>query len=207
MKDTFIKSGGVYRHGNLREAILITSLQIIAERGVENLSIREVAKKTGVTHQAPYRHFKDKSALLAALAQDGYEKLYVQMNNALEGAQNPLIQLHKLGESYLLWAFNAPDHFRLMFSHNTPDFAISQDLQTAANNISSLVYAVVGKNQEANIIRANTTESIARQFWAAVHGVSILFINGQFKPLSNDLTQAKLLLDEMMSNFVQGLKP
>lgn len=94
-----------------------------------------------------------------------------------------------------------------MFSHSTPDFAISQDLQTAANNISSLACAIIGKNQEANIIRASVTESIARKFWAVIHGASILFINGQFKPLSNDLTQAKLLLDEMISNFIQGLKP
>ena len=206
MKDTFIKKCGAYRHGNLREAILATSLHVIGERGIENFSIREVAKKIGVTHQAPYRHFKDKATLLAALAQDGYEKLYIEMNKATEGALDPLNQLHKLAESYLLWAFNTPDHFRLMFSHNAPDFSTSEDLQIAAKNISALVTHIIIRNQKANIIRDNRTESIARQFWAAVHGISILFINGQFKPIDNDLNQAKLLIEEMIFTIVCGMK-
>lgn len=208
MRKPIKKSKMTYRHGNLREAILVTSLHMIEHgAGAESLSLREIAKKAGVTHQAPYRHFKDREALLAALAQDGFEKLFSSMSETLALETTPFNRLLKLGESYLTWASIHPSHFRLMFSHSIPEYEVSQNLQLATKNVLDLVVSVVSENQDAKILRKDDARSLARQFWSAVHGVSILFIDRQFKPLNNDLKSGQHLVKEIVTNLANGLKP
>ncbi len=201
------KTAGSYRHGNLREAILIASLEAIEKNGVDSLSIREVAKTAGVTHQAPYRHFKDKEALLAALAQDGFEKLYQKMLAGVKDIAVPIEKITALGISYLTWAAEHPAHFRLMFSQHIPEFETYENLQLAANAILNLVLHVTKENQDEKVIRNDETRSLARQFWATVHGVTLLFIDRQFKPFKGDLKSGQKLVQEMILNLINGLKP
>jgi AcrR family transcriptional regulator len=201
------KTAGSYRHGNLREAILIASLEAIEKNGVDSLSIREVAKTAGVTHQAPYRHFKDKEALLAAIAQDGFEKLYQEMSKSVNDINMPIEKITNLGVSYLSWAAEHPSHFRLMFSQNIPEFESYEGLQVAANSILTLVLQVTEENQDEKVIRNDDTRSLARQFWATVHGVTLLFIDKQFKPFKGDLKSGQKLVHEIILNLINGLKP
>ncbi len=201
------KTEGSYRHGNLREAILLASLEAIEKNGVDSLSIREIAKTAGVTHQAPYRHFKDKEALLAALAQDGFEKLYQEMSKSVKDINQPIEKIIALGVSYLSWAAAHPAHFRLMFSQNIPEFEIYEGLQLAANSILNLVLQVTKENQDEKVIRNDESRSLARQFWATVHGVTLLFIDRQFKPLKGDLKAGQKLVHEIILNLINGLKP
>ncbi len=207
MGKSVVKSKKSYFHGNLREAILMTSLRLIEESGVDHLSIREVAKATGVTHQAPYRHFKDREELLAALAQDGFEKLFIDLSKFIEGATEPLQRATKIGEGYLHWAINNKEHFRLMFNRSVPDYETSAGLQAASDKLLQLVLSVVSENQAAGNIRDGDTRSIARKLWAAVHGVSVLFIDQQFKPLRDDKGSAQKVVKEMISNLINGLRP
>lgn len=199
------KNKSSYRHGNLREAILTTSLQVIEEVGVTGLSIREVAKKAGVTHQAPYRHFSDKEALLAALAQDGFEKMHQHITQLMAKEIKPFEKLLTLGLGYFSWASEHPDHFRLMFSQNIPEYETSEGLKIAADKILGLVLKVVRENQEAKIIKIEDTRSVARQLWAAIHGTTLLFIDRQFKPLGNNLKSGQMLVTNIITNLVSGL--
>lgn len=208
MRKSVVKSKKTYFHGNLREAILKTSLKLIEKSGVDQLSIREVAKATGVTHQAPYRHFKDRDQLLAALAQDGFEKLFLEMTGFIEGVADPMERLIKLGEAYLHWATINKEHFRLMFNRNVPEYESSAGLQAASGKILGLVLAIVTENQKAgNIRNTEDTRSVARQFWAAVHGVGLLFIDKQFKPLGQDINLGQQLVKDIVTNLVNGLRP
>ena len=207
MRKIFEKTVGSYRHGNLREAILIASLEAIEKNGVDSLSIREVAKTAGVTHQAPYRHFKDKDTLLAALAQDGFEKLYQEMSKSVKDFNLPIDKITALGVSYLTWAVAHPSHFRLMFSQNIPEFELYEELDEAAKSILTLVLQVTKENQDKKVIRNDDTRSLARQFWATVHGVTLLFIDRQFKPLNSELQSGQRLIQEIILNLINGLKP
>jgi AcrR family transcriptional regulator len=208
MAKSVVKSKKSYFHGNLREAILTTSLKLIEKSGIDQLSIREVAKATGVTHQAPYRHFKDREELLAALAQDGFEKLYIDMSKFVEGIIDPMDRAIKIGEGYFQWATSNKEHFRLMFNRNVPDYDTSVGLKAASAKILELVLSVVAENQAAgNIRKVDDTRLVARQFWAAVHGVSLLFIDNQFKPLIEDLNLGQQLIKDIVTNLVNGLRP
>ena len=99
-----------YHHGNLRRALLDGSLAVIAEKGVEGLSLRDVASRIGVSHAAPYHHFADKTALVNALALEGMALMDTQMALAEEAAgDDPKERLLGIGMAYVTFAVEHPD--------------------------------------------------------------------------------------------------
>jgi AcrR family transcriptional regulator len=207
MSKSLKKSSHSYQHGNLREAILKVSLQVIEKKGEQALSMRDLAKMTGVTHQAPYRHFKDKDALLAALAQDGFEQLYALMVENLKSATDPMEKLERIIQNYMAWAFEHPDHFRLMFSRHIPEYETSESLQKVTNQTLELILKVVEENQEAKNLRPGDPRPLARHFWASIHGATLLLIDRQFKPLNKIANPVPQLAKDILWNLVNGLKP
>lgn len=205
MRRAVVKPKKSYFHGNLREAIIKASLRLVEKSGVENLSIREAAKAVGVTHQAPYRHFKDREELLAALAQDGFEKLYLEISRVVSQELEPAEKILLLAEKYLEWAYKNPQHFRLMFSREIPSFDISAGLQAASTKSLDDFLSVVAQVQKAGIIGPGDTRSLARQIWAAMHGVAILFIDKQFKPLGENFELGRQLMRDLIGNLIKGL--
>ena len=95
-----------YHHGDLRASVLSAAGELIEKDGLAGLSVREAARRAGVSHNAPYRHFPDRESLLAALAVEGFDRLA----KALEGRAG-----RSLGEAYLRFALAHPQRFRLMF--------------------------------------------------------------------------------------------
>ena len=95
-----------YHHGQLRAAVLRTAGNMLEKQGIASLSLRELARRAGVSHNAPYRHFPDRESLLAALAAEGFEML----GDALEKRPR-----REMGEAYVEFALGHPQRFRLMF--------------------------------------------------------------------------------------------
>ena len=99
-----------YHHGDLEAALIRSAGKILEKEGLDALSLREVARQAGVSHNAPYRHFAEREALLAALAAKGFEMLaQAQQAAAAKGG------LRAMGEAYVLFALEHPQRFRLMF--------------------------------------------------------------------------------------------
>src|SRR5687767_6619369 len=96
-----------YHHGDLRAALLRASGQVLEKEGISGLSLRDVARRAGVSHNAPYRHFPDRDALLAALAADGMTKLLKELGERTG---------RELAEAYVRFALARPQVFRLMFA-------------------------------------------------------------------------------------------
>src|ERR1700739_1730974 len=104
-----------YHHGNLRETLLRGAVRVIAEVGPAAFTLREVARRAGVSHNAPYRHFRDKDALLAAVAAQGFKELTQAMQEAGARHSNPLAKLKQSGVAYVSFAVRRPEHFTVMF--------------------------------------------------------------------------------------------
>src|SRR6476661_4198967 len=104
-----------YHHGDLRPALLQASLALIEEDGIGALSLREVARKAGVSHNAPYHHFKDRGSLLAALAEDGFATLAREMAAARAAAPDAQARLEACGLAYIRFALESRARFKLMF--------------------------------------------------------------------------------------------
>jgi len=193
-----------YRHGNLREAILNASLRMIEKTGLCSLSIREIAKKAGVTHQAPYRHFKDRETLIVTLAEEGFEKLATSIANAVNSTNDPLEKLKLLSGSYMQWAQAHPAHFRMMFSKDVAKSESSKKLQEAQEKLLILTLQIVETAQKEDLIPPGDARFYARQIWAANHGVTSLFIDEQLKPIAGNLENGQGLAVELTLNLVRG---
>src|SRR6201998_3493467 len=104
-----------YHHGNLRQALLDAGVALIGEVGPKGFTIREVARRAGVSHNAPYRHFRDKDELLAVLAAEGFELLTASMTRSAAGGRDVLDRFRLSGRGYVEFALDWRQHFQVMF--------------------------------------------------------------------------------------------
>jgi AcrR family transcriptional regulator len=167
------KSG--YHHGDLRSAAIRAGLQLLEDKGAEELSLREIARQVGVSATALYRHFPDKDALLAALANEGLARLGADQRAAAEAAGGDRAGFNATGGAYVRFALAHPALFRLIFAKGAkpgaPNWSEHNDeaMRLLMENASRLVPPDRG-------------EAAARLFalraWALVHGLSVLILDG-----------------------------
>ena len=171
-----------YHHGDLSNALVRTALRLIGRRGAAALSLREVAKRAGVSASAVYRHYADKEALLAALAAEGFARLNAAFAGALAAApREPRARLVALGEAYAAFALAHPDHYRLMFGTGRAD---SRDERLVAEARQSFRYleeavaATLGKAADGPAVAAGAVAA-----WSLVHGYAMLRLDGRLDDL------------------------
>ena len=169
-----------YHHGDLKNALIKAGTEILASEGLGGLSLRKVAKQAGVSHAAPYAHFKDKQALIAAISTEGFKQLHSQIESVKKTYQaNPGTLLIETAWAYVQFALNEPDRFKLMFSSalekekEYPDF-----VEISQKNFRQLV-DIVEICQGANILKSADSELIALSVWGTVHGFVSLLLEGQ----------------------------
>jgi len=106
-----------YHHGNLKETMVRTAIQLIEERGDASFTIRELAKSIGVSHSAAYRHFRSKRELLAQIAEEGFHGLQAEFDEVLrkKARRSCRVRIRGLGDAYVQYALRHPGHFRAMF--------------------------------------------------------------------------------------------
>ena len=162
-----------YHHGHLRKALLEAAIQLIAEVGPAGFTLREVARRAGVSHNAPYRHFADREELLAAVAAEGFRELDAAMLKAIRHQRNSVARLKRAGLAYVEFALRRPEHFTVMFDaavseHKTPDSA-----QAAEQAFGTLVRLVKACQDEGQLPSGNVHQ-FALLAWSMVHGVAKL---------------------------------
>ena len=169
-----------YHHGDLRQALVDSACQLLMDKGVTALSLREVARRSGVSQAAPYRHFPDKAALLAATAAKGFRGLSRAMTESAAGIEGRVDRFRALGRGYVRFALDNPSMLRLMFGAEMGDKGAYPELQQAAGEaygiLSDTAARVTGETTHGG---TNTTALAA---WSLVHGLSHLLIDGQVSP-------------------------
>jgi AcrR family transcriptional regulator len=166
-----------YHHGSLREALIESALALIAEVGPQAFTLREVARRAKVSHNAPYRHFRDKDELLAALAAEGFERLTEYMiRRAAQGA-GAVDRFRLSGRGYVEFALDWPRHFQIMF--DLPECAAKYPEYNAAGKESfeTLLGFVVAAQADSELL-AGDPHRLALLAWSVVHGVAKLTISG-----------------------------
>ncbi|HWR40817.1 MAG TPA: TetR/AcrR family transcriptional regulator [Patescibacteria group bacterium] len=166
-----------YHHGNLREALIQTALQILAVDGVAGLTLRKVAKAAGVSHAAPAHHFKDKTALVASVAAEGFRILSKELLGVADIHQDSKEQLIRLVRTYVGFAQREVELFRLIFGPSAPDYREYPELYEAGiecwNTLVQLVITIM-KDQE---ITNCEPDLLAFSLWAHTQGVASLIVN------------------------------
>lgn len=168
-----------YHHGDLRNALLEVAIELIREQGFEAFTLREVARRAKVSHTAPYRHFRDKAALAAAIAEDGFVQLDAGMKRAAGRAASASARLLAAGRAYVELALRRPEHFRIMFTAPI-DAEAHPAARAAADQAFGQLVARVVECQQAGDVRGGDPLTIARICWSQVHGIAQLAIGEQF---------------------------
>jgi len=167
---------GGYHHGELRTALVAAGLSILEEGGdASALGLREAARRAGVSAMAPYRHFPDKDALLAAVATVGFERLRCALQAADgggEGDADAREALYAQGAAYVAFACAQPGLFRLMFSARS-----GGSRPATLCEASAAAYAVLS-DRVATLVPAASAAAEALRSWALVHGIASLVIDG-----------------------------
>jgi AcrR family transcriptional regulator len=168
-----------YHHGNLREALLQGAVRVIAEFGPDAFTLREVARRAGVSHNAPYRHFRDKDALLAAVAAQGFRELTRAMQDAGELQSQALDRLKQSGLAYVAFAVRRPEHFTVMFDAPVIACKDPEYLQASQEAFNTLVNYIRNCQDQGQLPDGNTLER-ALYSWSLVHGIAKLAVARRF---------------------------
>ena len=173
-----MKAPRPYHHGNLRKALLESAIVLVREVGPTAFTLREVSRRAGVSHNAPYRHFRDKEDLLAAVAAEGYQELTAAMVAAAAGQTDVLDRLKYAGLAYIRFALHRPEHFTVMFD---APFSAKQhpEAAPAAEQAFSTLVGLVEACQQEKRLTPGDPERYAFLAWSMVHGVAKLAITGR----------------------------
>jgi AcrR family transcriptional regulator len=190
-----------YHHGDLRTTLLESAEVMLRERGIGALSLRELARAAGVSHNAPSRHFKDKPALIDALALSGFDRL----NEALErsAAAYPGVRagLMALATTYVGFAVDNPALLELMFAAKyNPEG--SEQLKASVARLAAAILAPIADGQRAGTVIAGDPERIGLVVAAALHGIASYVANGALSPEATIVT-----LDDVVDHLLGGLSP
>lgn len=168
-----------YHHGNLRSALIEAAIPVLRSKGVAGLSLRELAAQLSVSHGAPYRHFKNKTELLEAIAVEGYEQL---VENATAACQkypdDPKRQLFETGIGYILYVSQHKEIADLMFSGALPINNCGAELKNVSDQAVNSLVRIIENGKKAGIYGEKDTMALTLTSLSTVHGLSMLISAG-----------------------------
>lgn len=194
-----------YHHGDLKSTLLETAIKMLKTKTPNELSLRELAREAGVSIAAPYRHFKNKEELLAALMTQGFELKSKYMRESIEKNQGDILQMYYgCGLSYFKMGKNHPQHFKLMFGAELVPGNKYPDLQIASCSTFALLKNMVIKCQEAKLIGEGDPYVKSLNCWTMVHGFTVLYAEGHLNWLGVTKDNAEKAFMTLMSQFLIG---
>ena len=172
-----------YHHGNLVEVLIAVTVEIIEERGVEHVSVREAAKRAGVSPGAPFQHFRSKTALLTVVAEQAMGRLTQAVAAAQSNVEvdNPIAMLEAIGRGYLQWALANPTHFEIINSRTLIDFEASDSLRTQNEAIRQRMFELLTQARaRGQLIEGLDLNYVVLTARALVYGLARMAIDGHF---------------------------
>jgi len=176
-----------YHHGDARAALLRAAGEMIEDTGAAALSLRAVAERANLSRQAPYNHFADKAAMLAAIVTRGFERLAAEVSAATQGMTGTPA-LAAAGEAYIGFAQGAPALFRLMYGRELVDIADYPDAAAAANG----AYAALQKVVATMDVGGRKADDVSLAAWCLVHGYATLCNEAGIEALEQKASRAAM---------------
>jgi AcrR family transcriptional regulator len=168
-----------YHHGDLRRVLIEEAVALVADEGVAALTLREVARRAGVSQAAPYRHFPSKLALIAAVAEEGFGEMLTRVRRALNRAPpGAAARLSALGAAYVRFAVDHPARFRVMFGREVAESHGFASLWNVAQEGFGLLVGEIVDAQGSGELPGEDPRRPALAAWSAVHGLAGLLVDG-----------------------------
>ena len=190
-----------YHHGNLRAALLEQAERTVRERGVQDLSLRELAREVGVSHAAPRRHFADRQALLDALAEAGFARLGAELRSAAEGAGEDFeARLRATAAAYVRFATRDAALLELMFAGKHREE--SGSLHEAADRAFAVMLELIDEGQADGALEPGDPERVGLVLFATMQGIAALVTGGMVHA-----EQLDELVADAIAHFLRGAAP
>jgi AcrR family transcriptional regulator len=189
-----------YHHGDLRNTLIAIAIELLGEEGTHGLSLRKIAQRAGVSHNAPYMHFADKEALLAAISEASFRLLSIEVESAISTAGNSTRQqLMAASNAYVNFALDRPERLQVMFY---PYDAVKYPRAIEASQLSlNRLFEIVKTGQENGSLIPGNTEEMTKAIWAMVHGIATISIAYQ----TNILASVNLSTEQSTAIFINLL--
>lgn len=188
----------------LRDACVIAAREVIAEHGVENLSLRDVARKLGVSHQAPYKHYASRDHLLAEVMRRCFEGFAAHLD-ARHHFEDPEQDLESLGQQYLCYAVEHPLEYRLMFGTPWPASAEHPGLVKDAVHAFDVLRQVLRRIHGPAASKRDLVELDALFIWSSMHGVAGVMHGSCIDKLNLSTQVLKQAMEHVMKRVGAGL--
>jgi len=189
------------RVSELREQVVAASLTLIEEQGIAALSLREVARRAGVSHQAPYHHFGSKDALVAELVGRGFTRLSEMLESAERTRGTPARRLRLAARAYVDFALANPAAFRIMFRPELADLSACPSAGAAGSRAYSVLLRLVDQNFRGPRVGPDRLEAITTMHWSMVHGLSTLLLDGSLGRRMRSARDTEALIDRTLDLF------
>ncbi|MBU42513.1 MAG: TetR family transcriptional regulator [Spirochaetaceae bacterium] len=210
------ESNKPYHHGDLRNALIQSAVNILQVEGLHGLTLRKTAARAGVSHSAPYRHFASKEALIAEICRIGFQELGDRGHRYIKKYRTASDRLKAYGLAYVEYASENPTHFRLMFGQSEMEMEDYPELHTTATSTFQLLVQLVADCQADGTFESGDPHKLAAANWAYVHGLAHLLVDQKLNWLLDTSRgkqttepdapeRARLLWNQMDSLLMQGL--
>ncbi|GJD50010.1 HTH-type transcriptional repressor FabR [Methylobacterium crusticola] len=194
-----------YHHGDLRDALLAAAERLMTERAGWTFTLREVARAAGVSHNAPYNHFADRRALLAAVAARGFGALTGALRGALREVEASDVGagIRATGCAYVAFAVAHPARYRLMFSG---ELVACEDaaFRAAGEEAFAVLRDLIARGVAAGRIRADRDGAHALAAWSLVHGLAMLLLDGKVPGKAGGAVEGSMI-DAVAATLIEGL--
>lgn len=195
-----------YHHGNLRRALLDAAMDLIRERGVDGFTLREVARRAGVSHAAPYHHFPDRAALVSALAEESFGMFAEAFREAAAGTEGAhLERIRAIGRAYVRFAFDDPARFTLMWRPELRTVGDDSPVDEAGLASYQVLIDEVAAGQEAGEIVPGDVGLLSLAAWSTVHGLAMILVDGPLRDQVTTWAEAEPLVGSALDLATRGL--
>jgi AcrR family transcriptional regulator len=197
-----------YHHGKLREALIQAALRLVEEAGPQSVTVREAARRAGVSSGAPFRHFPDRTALMTAVAEEAMTRLRHEVVTSLEDmrASDPLERFRGIGAAYLRWTVNNPTHFQVISDRSLIDFDGSDVLRGSNEELRAILEDSLVEAQRRNLVDVGNVLLVALAGRALVYGLARMYVDGHFPQWGVAAGGAQRAMEEALDVFVDALR-
>jgi AcrR family transcriptional regulator len=198
-----------YHHGRLREALLEAAERMIEEQGPESVTVREAARRAGVSPGAPFRHFASRSALMTGVAERAMGRFREEIARAEASVDksDSRARYAALGHAYLRWATRHPAQFRVLATRSLIDFDGSESLPRDNDAIRALMQEIVGDGQARGQIRAADPATLELMAKALSYGLARMYVDGHFPQWGVGQRDVPAAMSRVMALFLELLTP
>lgn len=195
-----------YHHGNLRRALIEATIRLIEARGMEGVSVREVARIAGVSPSAPFSHFPNRVALLTAVAEEAMDRLIGEIERAEQDAESgdPIQRFRAIGVGFLRWAVANPTHFQVISDRNAINFEGSS-LRRRNDEIRARMSALMGEAATSRLLRPGDPGHHLIASRALVYGLARMYVDGQFPSWGLSELDALAACEAIFDQFIASI--